>query len=221
MSDPTFPPDQKTVCEQKVEILDKSIAPVTDNKIPFGDIYTNSNEINPPVYAIIDIETTGLSPWAERITCIGVQIIRPTDGKSTAQHEPIVFTQKQNGEIDILAQFWNYILQNKVTKLVGWNLDGFDWPFIKVRSAFLNVPLGNYFHKYSERIDLMSVLKCGKWQKLETAAQVLFGEGKIAANPVILWHEDKIDELKSYNMKDVELTARIFQRCIKLGILGK
>lgn len=174
-------------------------------------------EIPRPVYAIIDIETTGLSPWSERITCIGVQIIRSTDVESSVRKEPLCFTCEN--EVRLLSELWSVLLQNKVNYLVGWNIDGFDWPFLKIRSAILNVPLGRYFHKYSERLDLMNVLKCGRWAKLDDAAQALFGEGKIACNPVELWQEGKLDELTKYNVQDVKLTSRIFQRCIDCCIV--
>ena len=57
--------------------------------------------------------------------------------------------------------------------------------------------------------------------RLDAVAQATLGEGKSGAgkNATALWRNGRIDELKSYCLKDVELTRRLYDYATEHGKL--
>ena len=155
---------------------------------------------------IVDIETTGLNPLTERITCIGAKI----NGS--------FFIRSNEDEKGMLSDFWEYVRNSEVNKLVGWNINEFDWKWLKIRSLINGVKISKYFSR-KDRIDLMLILKTDRWQKLDTYAKLLLNREKTHDNPIELWKNKEIDKLSEYNRNDVELTYDIFQRCLNYGII--
>ena len=71
----------------------------------------------------LDIETTGLNPYHNRITCIGFAF---------ENNKPIGIVAEN--ERDILEKF-NELTENlRISKIMTWNGENFDIPFLKVRS---------------------------------------------------------------------------------------
>ena len=159
---------------------------------------------------VIDIETTGLNPLRDRITCIGVKE-NGVESNNNRFH-----TMSNDSEKITLQTFWD--IAKNFDKLVGWNLNKFDWMFLKIRSLINKVKIQKYFHE-KDRIDMMLILQTDRWQSLNTYSKLLLNREKGSVNPIILWNEKKIDELVEYNKNDVELTFDIFRQCLNCGVI--
>lgn len=116
------------------------------------------------VVAFIDIETTELEfkereiinylmnrniprfshPFFAKIISIGIK---------KESEEPEIF--HGNDEKQILADFWKFISEEKIDKIVTWNGYGFDIPFINIRSVINGI-------KKTKSINL------NKWKMLES-----------------------------------------------------
>ncbi|MCD6148650.1 ribonuclease H-like domain-containing protein [bacterium] len=164
-------------------------------------------------YLILDIETRGLDPLEDEITCIGV--LKLWNGNATC----FLNEGLKDSEGKILKNFWDEITKETPDFLVGWNIDNFDWRFLKIRSLIKGVKISKYYKK-RERIDLMHVLRTPKWRSLESYASALSIIGKMPYDPVVLFETKDFYNLKKYNKQDLEITAEIFKRCLKYGLVS-
>lgn len=163
-------------------------------------------------YLVVDIETTGLEPLVNEITCIGV-----LNSKSILPNQ-FVSGRDNLTEKDILEKFWDYISEFNPNVLIGWNIDNFDWKFLKIRSLLNGVQISKYYKK-KERLDLMILLKTPKWQSLNSYTKLLLNDQKMQMNPIDLFQEKKFDELAKFNAKDLELTLKVFEKCVECGVI--
>lgn len=165
-------------------------------------------------YLIVDIETTGLDPLVNEITCIG--FVRSFDSKET---EIFINGQKKtSSEKELLNVFWDKLLDYQPDYLVGWNIDNFDWKFLKIRSLLNGVRISKYYKK-KDRIDLMVLLKTPKYRSLDSYSEALLKEGKDGMDPIACFQNKDFEALKKYNQKDLELTYKIFKRCVDCGVI--
>ena len=158
---------------------------------------------------VLDIETTGLNPLTDKITCIGVKEFGLNTYNSFS-------TMYDDDEGIILDTFWR--IAAGFDKLVGWNINGFDWKFLKIRSLIKGVKIPKYFTK-KDRIDLMIILKTDRWQKLDTYAKLLLDRRKSTENPIELFRNKEMGKLSLFNKNDVELTFDIFRQCVECGLI--
>ncbi|MBM7408759.1 ribonuclease H-like domain-containing protein [Methanococcus maripaludis] len=93
---------------------------------------------------VLDTETTGLNPLTDRIIAIGFWHV----------NKFVKFVS--NDEKEMLENFWKFISENKISKLIGFNIN-FDWTFLKLRSMKYGIKI-KYFKKYEERVDLRRLL---------------------------------------------------------------
>ena len=138
-----------------------------------------------------------------------------------------------NSEVSMLENFLRFLSSNWTDIITGWAIDFFDLPYIIHRMKRLNMnyrrlsQIGNVFttidkitkERYtyiagSEILDMKELYKKIVYRKLpdyklDTAAFVLFGEGKMETTDAgTLWRTD-LKKLIEYNKKDVELCVRI------------
>ena len=158
----------------------------------------------------LDIETTGLSPFECRITCIGCK----TDNE-----------EKMFLDIDekkLLQDFWKWIGQFEMPRVVGFNVYSFDIRWIYLRSM-----------KYD--LEITKNIKTG-WTDLQYSLQFynrsargklndygcLLGIGEKEGDglgAIILWEEAKYDELKKYCLQDIRITYELYQKCKKANVI--
>jgi 3'-5' exonuclease len=147
-----------------------------------------------------------------RICCIG---IIKEDEKGIIQKAVFSGTEKE-----ILTDFWN--AAGGVHRYVGHNVWAFDLPFIFKRSIINGVkPIPLNFARYRNipiydtmmEWELWNVMKA---QKLDTLAKVLGlptskdeMDGSMVAD---YFKEGRIEEIKKYCMKDVELTRKVYYK---------
>lgn len=159
-----------------------------------------------------DLETTGLSPLNSRITAIGV-----SNGFGT---DAIV----DKDEKFILEKFWEGIKRKyPYVRLVGFNCQSFDLPFLMIRSLKHNVKV---FDMRNRIIDLRDILSNGnKYQKgkLDDYAKLIGTSTKFNGysgyEAIMLWNENKLDELREYVLTDVEITHELYDRMKEIGLV--
>lgn len=109
-----------------------------------------------------------------------------------------------------LPQLWTIL--ERTDMLVGWNSDHFDIPL-----------LNKYYPGDLTRIKSLDLMKeiqqvLGRRLKLDAVS-----EGTLKANKtggkggqsVIWWREGRVDEVRDYCLKDVELTRKIFDYALE------
>lgn len=96
--------------------------------------------------------------------------------------------------------------------LVGFSSNHFDIPVLNNYLAKLPSGKLNLFHK--NRVDLLDEIELvtGRRISLNRLAEANLGEGKNgqAAEAGRLYNESRLEELKTYCLKDVELTKRLY-----------
>lgn len=160
---------------------------------------------------IIDISTEGLEPLKHRI--IGI---------TTKNHkEEKIFTHRE--EKTVLQQFWNYIQQNNFQKIIGFNSQYFDIPFLITRSIKYKIQIPNIGNKTQ---DLRIILSCGNQRqrgKLTDYKKLLdiqfpdYGYGKMHMS--LLWENTNLPELKQTLLQDVKITWQLYLHLNEAGIL--
>jgi uncharacterized protein YprB with RNaseH-like and TPR domain len=168
---------------------------------------------------ILDIETSGLNPLFDRITCIGVV---------GDDNKPMVFYGED--EKKLLQDFWAYlkkvsgsdgILYSNDITIVGFNVYKFDIRFIHIRSMVNNVYASKKLKK--NFIDLQYELACYNTQVkgtlndyLETIGEEKNGNGLRA---IELFEKRDWKSLVAYCKNDVLVTKKLFERCKEAGII--
>lgn len=111
--------------------------------------------------------------------------------------------------VDELDQVWP--LFEKTEVIVGYNSNHFDIPLLSKYYP------GSFDHIKS--IDLLEDIResLGRRLRLDNVAEATLGEGKTAhgLQAVTWWKQGKIDEIKKYCQKDVEITKRVFEYALK------
>ena len=76
------------------------------------------------------LDGLGLDPCTGRIICIGVHLLELNRSRAYCQPD----------ERELLANFWSDIGQIRPQRFVTFNGKSFDFPYINIRSAILDVP---------------------------------------------------------------------------------
>jgi len=113
-----------------------------------------------------------------------------------------------------LPQLWPILERTDV--LVGYNSDHFDIPL-----------LNKYYPGDLERITSLDLMKevqqvLGRRLKLDALAEGTLGDKKLGGKggqSVIWWREGKVDLVREYCIKDVELTRKLFEYALEHGSL--
>lgn len=159
------------------------------------------------------LDRTALSPVTGRVLAIGYQ----TGGN--------FYDFAEDDEAENLAAFWDLITEHGVvtSRLIGFNSNAFDIPFLIRRSWKLGVSVPSLYRgRYlgNEFVDLMDIWKCGNRDQsisLNDLAKFLnvgekSGDGK---NFQKLWETDRKVAL-AYLENDIRLIARCAEH---LGLL--
>lgn len=112
-----------------------------------------------------------------------------------------------------LPRLWPILERTDV--LVGYNSDHFDVPL-----------LNKYYPGDLTKIKSLDLMKevytvLGRRLKLDTLAQATLGEKKSADGIQSLqwWRAGEIEKVKSYCLKDVEITRKLFDHALQHGVL--
>lgn len=147
---------------------------------------------------ILDIETTGLEPFKDRIVGIGIKT------------EVLEEIKVGDNEKELLEWFWG--IQGRLDNIIGWNIDRFDLWFIRIRSIKHNVKI-----KELRSIDLFKILfpeNFQRWKSLNDVSESFFGERKDKSGQMIqeAFLNKEFDKIKEYLKNDLNLTYNLYKR---------
>jgi len=136
-------------------------------------------------------------------------------------------TESPADEGRVIADFWHLVHKNPGARLVGFNSNAFDLPFLIRRSLLLGIPFpsdireGRYWHRRC--IDLMEAWTLGLYGErisLDRLAKAFGLEGKNGhgADFCRLWEgtPQERSQALAYLINDIDLTARL---AVRLGVV--
>ena len=161
------------------------------------------------------LDSFSLDPCTGRIICIGVYWVDKERSRAYCQSE----------ERELLANFWSDLGQIRATRFVTFNGKSFDFPYINVRSAILNVPIPRELILDTRRFstdrhfDVREVLtNYDRYRKgtLEFFCEI-FGvpspkDGIDGSKVGDYFRQGRIDEIANYCLADCKATAELYQR---------
>ena len=161
------------------------------------------------------LESLGLDPCTGRIICIGVYWLDLDRSRAYCQSD----------ERELLANFWSDLGQIRATRFVTFNGKSFDFPYIKVRSAILEVPIPRGIMLDTRRFstdrhfDVREALtNYDRYRKgtLEFFCEI-FGvpspkHGIDGSKVGDYFKQGRLDEIAHYCLADCKATAELYQR---------
>ena len=172
------------------------------------------------------IDKMAIDPLYGRVCCVA--LVESAEGGSVIMPD----TLDDAGERAIIQRCMEAFADPEF-RLVTWNGNGFDLPFIYRRAVVLGVspkhfgapPLATWVKRYGNdrHIDLMHEWSCGgdKFTKLESVASAILGEHKtdIDVNTFkdLMQTEEGREQIGSYCLQDTRLTFKLYERA--LGVL--
>jgi predicted PolB exonuclease-like 3'-5' exonuclease len=157
-------------------------------------------------YVIIDLETTGLRPQENIITCICAK-----------DRQGAIFKECGTNEYEIISCFLNF-LDSRREMLISANGKDFDIPFLLIRMFINNFNSGNIYTLLSlKHFDIINDITDRKIS-LNNLAQIYnfpikTGNG---LNAIQLFKDGNYTQLAEYCMNDVELTEKIYLKYLEL-----
>ena len=170
------------------------------------------------------VEKMALDPLYGRVLCIALV----GEGVETC---PITTLANDSEERALLQWLFECYLNNPEIRLVTWNGNGFDMPFIYRRAMALGVspkhfgapPLSHWTQRYKtdHHIDLMQVWggAAGKeFVKLDAVARAILGESKAEIDVTkfseMMKTEEGRAEIVKYCVQDTRLVMKLFARAL-------
>lgn len=167
-------------------------------------------------------EKMALDPLYGRVFCIGI---------ATGSGVQAVARMEENtdeGEVTVIENFFSYLNGGESLRLVSWNGNGFDLPFIFKRAALLGIDCGRwnlpalstFTRKGSQlHVDLMvEWAGYGRFQKLDDVSSAMYGEQKAEIDfkdflPALENKDaEKLQQIEDYCKRDCSLTLAIYER---------
>lgn len=201
---------------------------IIDKELVFGGLYgREANDFNytggilKPKIISFDIETIG--DEIVTIAFFGDNYKKVISAKKVGD---VGYVESAKNEEKLLERFFEILEETDPDYLVGYFSDGFDLPHIKKRCEFYGVANKIIVKKSNAKIEGVIHLDIFKFIRnvigdslksenltLDNVAKELVGEGKETIDGDIFLNGD-IKQLCSYNLKDAELTFRIFERLL-------
>ncbi len=165
------------------------------------------------------VDKAALSPITGRVLAIGF-----------ASDKGAKVVDGGGDEAALLAEFWGMYAKSRSNKpaprrMYGWNIHGFDLPFILRRSWLHGVAIPRGVRDDNDRywdsvfVDLMQRFSAGEWKaytKLGVAAKFLGvgdkpADGTTGADFARLWFgtEEEKEKAKAYLLNDLEMTRLV------------
>lgn len=162
------------------------------------------------------LEKAALNAATGQILAIGILGVDGDDQNLS------IIDQHEYSERDLLIHFWDMVTTSQITKWIGFNIFGFDLPFLFRRSLVHGVtpsfPIRNNRYWDHRFIDLMDVYTCGNRDQrisLDNLAKMVGLEGKSGSGADFeKWFYSDPNRARAYLTKDLELTADIASKMI-------
>ena len=161
---------------------------------------------------VFDIETTGLFPLRDRVTCI-------CGGIWGANSVPVCFSG--DFEAKIISDFVKFVVASGADKILSYNGWSFDVPFLRVRAMKNNVKLPGIFWQDNSLIDPFHVLCRNMKGKQSDFAQLLgqdcFGSGLECLD---WFKKGDFESIEKHCASDVVVLDSIYSSMISAGFEG-
>jgi len=154
-----------------------------------------------------------LSSLRGRIVCVSARMV--------GSGETVSFVGEDEGVI--LEGFWGFLREHSVDCLVGYNVAGFDLPFVRARTLLHRVR-GMHFDRWKGVVDLMLLLspKWGSWERLDAWCG-LFGIsgdfGNTGAGVMGQFQRGDWEGIRRHCEDDVDKTWELYDRMRECGLL--
>ncbi len=150
---------------------------------------------------IFDIETSGLSPIKDRISCICCSF----------EDTKLCFSGDFEGKI--LEDFSLFLKDKFVVKLVSYNGWSFDIPFLRVRAMVNKVKLPSYFWDDKKIVDPFNILARSKSGK-QSEFGLLFGKETLGTGLecLSLLEKGNFSAIEKHCLSDIEVLTEIYDR---------
>ncbi|MBU6500383.1 MAG: ribonuclease H-like domain-containing protein [Patescibacteria group bacterium] len=103
------------------------------------------------------------------------------------------------------------------SRIVGFSMNSYDIPVLNLYFQRFGIPMQNIWEK--ERVDLLQEIEMAAGQRISLSrlseANLGVKKDRHGSEAISLYKEGKIEELKSYCLKDVELTKKLYDLYIK------
>ena len=185
----------------------------------------NQNKMETKI--IFDIETVPVNPEAyEEMT----EVQRKKTINAIDQRIVAIGTSTKDGmwtivgddEKDMLNEFWNKL--PPFFTLCGFNIKQFDLPMLITRSFANNIPITPF--NVHDTIDLREYLNCHAWGytrgKLKEYGEMcgIKYNGEDGSMVYNLWKEKRLASIEEYLRRDLQITTKVYERCMTLGIMS-
>ena len=199
--------------------------------VPFARRFTIDNEIEPPdefYFSVLDVETENKAILQQTRREGSAKLLSWAYYNSKRDEYETFVVGEDGGEEEAFKRLFRLLVVDRPDVLTGWNIKGFDLPYLYYRAVRLGIDDVPFrlieeepFSEIFEIIDMKDVFQYVTKQNimsLEGACEYLGIEGKIKID------RDRIDELslselRKYNKRDVELVKEINEKIHGFEIL--
>lgn len=165
---------------------------------------------------------TGLYSIFGKICAIGIYCPETNSGLVLAISDKKLLQEKENfiyknfaTEMELLTEFWKEV--KNYSKYVTYNGDGFDWPYLYIRSGICRVKTSMELKKFDTEkfLDLQNVLKQGRAFRLEILCKA-FGidnpkeEGVSGLHVQELFYKGNYQTIADYVARDAYSTSLLY-----------
>ena len=164
---------------------------------------------------IVDVETTGLSPYDSRLTVI------------STNYAGEIQSFYNIDEKRMLQDFWQYVKDTKIVRLCAYNAS-FDISFLNIRSLLHSVEMKT-FDKWKGVIDAMNMgqhygkSRSLKFQKMHDTCAFFGFEGVLTelkgSEMPELFLKGDIETIRIHCEDDVRQTYKIFKRALDCKLI--
>jgi predicted PolB exonuclease-like 3'-5' exonuclease len=158
-------------------------------------------------FTVFDIETTGFSPFEDRVVCI-----------CTKAHDGMKTSFSASDERQLLLDFCEHLLKYEVGKLVAYNGYSFDVPFLRIRCLKHNINMPFALTNEGNQQDPYHLL-CRNRKGKQTDFATLFGMVSIGsgAESKELFEKGEVGTIVEHCESDVEVLFELTKRLLDCG----
>lgn len=160
---------------------------------------------------VVDLSTEGLESAKHRIIGISVK----------SEKEEQIFAYRD--ERLLLVEFWNYLKKHKFSRIVGYNSDYFDIPFLVVRSILNGVDMLELKGVSCDvrRILFRNQKAKGKLSDFKHIVELPENKKKYSKMHMsLLWDCYDLPDLQEFLLEDVRITYALYQKVKEAGLVA-
>jgi DNA polymerase III epsilon subunit-like protein len=172
----------------------------------------------------LDIETTGLSPFKNQITCICAKTIKGKMFEMHAEYDKRSKIKNKISEQRLIYEFLSWLSFLKKPLVVGHAVETFDLPFIMVRAEKLNTshPIILQVNTFDTKLESRHLKdKFLSLNDLATELGIKAQKTGTGTEAIQLFYNKEYKKLVEYCMNDVTLTEEVYKKLKEVKQIGK